>query len=391
MRKLIWDSKYLIPNFIKNLIPENLYKIKLLKEFIIVAMLRNYETNLGNKSIIINKYLITKPIETKDLEITFTHNHEVGSYIEQYECNIFKIIVHINNPFNPTEINLFGNENKFHLYQLAGDSSLHINLSILTFFKILSSDSELIKLRKKSKKDDYFLSNSNLSFFITELIKSQEITSYKKDNLGNIVSDFEYKLSDFENYDPLKFNYSKEMKSYWRFDLRDILIFYHNIWWEIISRMFYLYKINVWSGAIVNNTNKNRLRSAVLQLLGGFSKLNLLEKIEQSQKEHYALSDNSFMELKKYEKKLVKLSLIEKLDENLIHTIIENLSNNFKNQIELTETIISKLESIVNFENLTYDLFDERDDIEFNNYPASSTKNPKVISYTQLDKVNLIN
>lgn len=41
----------------------------------------------------------------------------------------------------------------------------------------------------------------------------------------------------------------------------------------------------------------------ILQLLGGFSKLNLVEKIEQSQDDHYALSDKSFMEIKKYEKK----------------------------------------------------------------------------------------
>lgn len=34
-------------------------------------MLRNYETNLENKSIIINKYLITKSIDTGNLEISF--------------------------------------------------------------------------------------------------------------------------------------------------------------------------------------------------------------------------------------------------------------------------------------------------------------------------------
>lgn len=39
------------------------------------------------------------------------------------------------------------------MYQLPGDSTLHINLSLLTFFKLLSSDSELIKIRKRSNKD----------------------------------------------------------------------------------------------------------------------------------------------------------------------------------------------------------------------------------------------
>lgn len=50
---------------------------------------------------------------------------------------------------------------------------------------------------------------------------------------------------------------------------------------------------------IKNNTNNNRLRASVLQLLGGFSKLNMLEKIEQSQNEHYVVSDKSFVEIKK--------------------------------------------------------------------------------------------
>lgn len=340
MKKLIWSNNFLIPNFIKNLIPENLYKVKLLKNFIIVSMLRNYETDLGNKSIIINKYLITKSINTENLEVTFTHKQEIGSYVEQYECILNKIVIHVNNTFNPTEINLFDTQNKFHMYQLSGDSTLHINMGLLTFFKILSSDSEVIKIRKRSNKDDYFLNNSNLSFFVTELLKTQIITLYEKDNLGNMVSDLEYSLSDFENYDPYKFTYSPEAQNYWRFDLTDILIFHHNIWWNIISIMFYLYNINVWSGKVVNNNNNNRLRSSILQLLGGLSKMNLLEKIEQSQDDHYALSDKNLFEIKKYEKKLIKLMNSEKLEKSFIQTILENLSSKFENQIELTRTII---------------------------------------------------
>lgn len=182
-------------------------------------MLRNYvsdtKTNLEDNSIIINKYLITKPINTKNLEISFIKKVEQENYTESYDCNTFKIVIHINNPFNPTGINLINNKNNIHIYQLPGDSTLHINIGILTLFKIISSDSNLIKLRKKSNKEkDYLLSNSNLSFFITELIKTQNITSYKKDQSGNLVSDLEYSLSDFENFDPLKFTYSSETNSF---------------------------------------------------------------------------------------------------------------------------------------------------------------------------------
>lgn len=73
-----------------------------------------------------------------------------------------------------------------------------------------------------------------------------------------MVWDLEYSLSDFENFDPLNFTYSSDSNIFWRYDLTDILIFYHNIWWNIISLMFYLYNINVWSGKVVNNTNNNR-------------------------------------------------------------------------------------------------------------------------------------
>lgn len=175
MIKLMWTNKFLILNYIKILIPENLYKLKFLKSFIIVSMLRNYVTesksNIENNSIIINKYLITKPTDTKNLEITFIKIFVQENYTEIYDCIVFKIVLHINNSFNPTKINLFDNKNQFHLHQLPGDSTLHINMGIISFFRVLSK-------------------GSNLTNFVTELIKTQLITSYKEDQSGNMILDF---------------------------------------------------------------------------------------------------------------------------------------------------------------------------------------------------------
>ena len=40
--RIKWSDNFAIPQIFKNLIPENIYKLKLLKIFIIVAMMRNY-------------------------------------------------------------------------------------------------------------------------------------------------------------------------------------------------------------------------------------------------------------------------------------------------------------------------------------------------------------
>ena len=104
-------------------------------------MLRNYtSTDTNNKdvnSIIINKQLITKPIETSNLSVNFTKQFENNSYSEEANFGVYRIIVHINNKFNPTKINLFDNENNIHFYQLYEDNTLHINMSLITFLKIL--------------------------------------------------------------------------------------------------------------------------------------------------------------------------------------------------------------------------------------------------------------
>jgi hypothetical protein len=186
MNKFKLSSNFLVPKYLKGLIPDDLYKNKFIKNFIIVAMLRNYvssnnKTTNENRSIIINKILITKPIDTKNLEVSFIKKVACDNYTEGYDCSVFKVIIHINNTFNPTKIGLFSNKNNFHLYQLYGDNTLHINMGLITFFKIISNDS--IKLRRNNKIDeDYSLPNSNLMFIVIELIKNSLITLYKQNS-----------------------------------------------------------------------------------------------------------------------------------------------------------------------------------------------------------------
>lgn len=127
--------------------------------------------------------------------------------------------------------------------------------------------------------------------------------------------------------------------------------------------------------------------------MGGFSKLNMLEKIEESQNEHYALSDKNFMEIKKYEKELIKLSGKEKLSENIIRPIIENLNNNLINQIELTKNITSKLESIVisGKQDIFEDPFDENNIVsnDLSLFPDSIEKQ-KIKLITQNDEISIL-
>src|SRR5258706_14244291 len=160
------NTNYLIPKILSNILPDSIYKPKYLKDFIIVSMLRNFiidKTDLTQENIIImNKYLITKAIDTSNLTVKTTKIYKNPSQPQTYEynCEIYKIIIHMNNKFNPTNISLLSNENQIHLYQLEGDQTLHINLNLKTFFNILTSDSN-IKIKKSRK--DYGVPNSKLN------------------------------------------------------------------------------------------------------------------------------------------------------------------------------------------------------------------------------------
>ena len=95
--------------FLKNFINTNHYKNNFLKEFIIISMLQNYfsnenKFNIKTNSLILNKNLIIKPINTKNLINTFTKSIDQGNYIENFNAEIYKIVIHINNKFNLTNI-----------------------------------------------------------------------------------------------------------------------------------------------------------------------------------------------------------------------------------------------------------------------------------------------
>jgi hypothetical protein len=105
-------------------------------------MMRNYissNNEIDNYLNIIAKSLVIKPIDTKNLEVSFIKKVEHDNYNEEYECSVLKIIVHINNKFNPINIGLFDTHKQIHIYQLYDDNTLHINMGIITFFKIISN------------------------------------------------------------------------------------------------------------------------------------------------------------------------------------------------------------------------------------------------------------
>lgn len=70
-----------------------------------------------------------------------------------------------------------------------GDKTLHINIGILTFFKILTSENIKIKKRKSNAEGDFYVPNSNLSLIIEKLIKTEIITLYKKESNSEWVWD----------------------------------------------------------------------------------------------------------------------------------------------------------------------------------------------------------
>jgi hypothetical protein len=150
-------------------------------------MLRNYIVKKKNliqeNSLISNKYLITKTIDTSNLTVKTKQIYQSQSYTYEYNCEIYKVVVHINNKFNPTNISLFSNETQIHLYQLEGDQTLHINLNLKTFFNILTNEADLIKIKKSNK--DYAASNSKLSWFVSKVLTTLPIFYYEKDSSNN--------------------------------------------------------------------------------------------------------------------------------------------------------------------------------------------------------------
>lgn len=361
-----WNSNFLLPKFLSSILPENIYKPKYLKDFIIVSMLRNYitidsKTNENISTIIANKYLITKAIDTSNLTIKTHKIYKDSSYTYKYKCEIFKIIIHINNKFNPTNINLLNNETQVHLYQLEGDQTLHINLNLKTLFNILTNDLERIKI--KSFCEDYALSNSKLSWFISELILVNPITYYEKDSSDNWVEAGISQIDNTEKTFGSGYYFNSETETFWKFELGDILIFYHNLWWSSILMLFYLYNIPVWGGKtdLDQNTNKYRLKTNILQLLGGFSKVHMLENIQRSLKDHYAIVDKIFFLFKGFEKELVKLENSKDYSSSYFITTLQDLFLETNNSLQFTNNLITSITQLIFDNKLNLDSIESND------------------------------
>ena len=150
-------------------------------------------------------------------------------------------------------------------------------------------------------------------------------------------------------FDPLSFNYESDSDSYWRYDLRDILVFYLNIWWDLILILFYLYNLNVWGGRPSEiNTNQFRVKAYVLQLLGGFNMINRMERVKQSLKNHYVLSDKVFNDIKILGKTLLNTE-VNKKNKNLDNkdSFLSDVFGSFGNKVELSSEVTTNLEKII--------------------------------------------
>ena len=388
------NTKFIIPKILKNLLPDNIYKPKYLKDFIIVSMLRNYIitnpiTHKDFNSLVMNKYLITKQIDTNNLTVKTTKTYKQNNSAESFNCEIFRVVVHLNNSFNPTNISLLSNENQIHVYQLEGDLTLHVNLNLKTFFNILTNEADLVEIKKSCK--DYTLSNSKLSWIVSQLIVGNPITYYEKDSSNNWVEADLYKINETDQTFGSGYYFDSETETFWKFELGDILIFYHNLWWSSILIMFYLYNLPVWGGKSDpdKNTNKFRLKASILQLLGGFSKVHMLENIQRSIKEHYAIVDKNFFLIKDFEKELTKVE--GSLDSNYFISAIQKLFLETTNSLQLTndlitgvsQTIINNQLDLVDVDNYESDFILSSNDIS-----KLNKKNIK-LNFTQSDHISL--
>lgn len=82
-------TNYLIPKVLKNLLPDNVYKPKYLKDFIIVSKLRNYivtdpKTHKDFNSLVMNKYLVTKAIDTNNLTVKTNKIYKQKNSVESF-------------------------------------------------------------------------------------------------------------------------------------------------------------------------------------------------------------------------------------------------------------------------------------------------------------------
>jgi len=175
--------------------------------------------------------------------------------------------------------------------------------------------------------------------------------------------DNDYLLYDENKNYPLKFTYNSNSDIYWRFDLKDIPLFIHNIWWDSILILLKLYNLTIWDSKVSEaSLNEFRLKTIVLQLLGGFSSLNMFDKLNKFFKDHYTINNNNYKNILIYEKKLNKLSVCQ--DDTKLSLGFDHLILNVVNQFNLTIDLNSRIESIIYGEQQEI-IEDPYDDIDF--------------------------
>lgn len=205
------------------------------------------------------------------------------------------------------------------------------------------------------------------------MIKTEKISLYKQYENNELVWESEYNLFEEGQNDPFQFTYNNEREIYWRYDLMNIPIIFHNIWWDIILILFKLYDLKIWkSNKSENTSNKFKLKVYVLQLLGGYSKLNMYEKIESDLENHYTNTNSNFENIIAFEKKLLKLC--DKNNANSLNLILEKLLTNVSNQYNLTLDVSKKIDNIIYGE--PQEIIEEPYDYE--DYKLSDQKNKKI-------------
>lgn len=214
---------------------------------------------------------------------------------------------------------------------------------------------------------------------MSKLIKTAVVTLYKQNENNEIVWESDYSLFINDKNDPLKFIYNSNSDISWRYDLKDIPIFFHNLWWDAILILFNLYELNIWGSNKSESTlNKFRLKTILLQLLGGLSKLNMLEKVDRFYEKHYTINESNYKNIKSFEKKLIKLEKC--LDENSLNLYLENLIKKVDSEFTLTKDMCSRVDLI---------LYGEPTEIIEDPFKDKTSKNTKNIDLTLDEKIKL--
>ena len=239
------------------------------------------------------------------------------------------------------------------------------------------------------------MSNSKLSWFVSKVITTLPIVYYEKDSSNNWVEANAFEIKESDQTFGSGYYFNSETETFWKFELGDILIFYHNLWWSSILMMFYLYNIPIWGGKtdLDQNTNKYRLKTSVLQLLGGLSKVHKLENIQRSVKDHYVITDKLFFLIKNFEKELIKLESSIDYSSSYFIATLQNVFIDTNNNLQLTNDLIAAVSQLIldsesGFNSV--DSFDSELNLSSNEVSRLKIRKPK-LNFNLEDNISLNN